>query len=487
MKNIYLLPILIFISFSVLAQTPSFQYAFNNSAGTATNEVRNMVKDELGNIYFCGALNGDLDFNGTKLSATKGGAYFGKATKTGTIVWLKNGGTASPYFAAANDITLDKNGNVYVCGSIPANQIASFENNSLSASSGGFVAKYSNTGNFIWAKGYFLPIYGIAVDGNNTPVIHYESEIIKINSSNGELINTIWGTISGNNINAKYHNIIIDSGNNIIVQAGNKVVKYDTNFNVIWSTPVISSLAETYRISLDNQGNVYGSFYALFGTVTVGTIAKSVFPNGYMYKLYANTGIPVFVDAIQFGGNASKIKHIIVDSSENYYLGGDGAFNTAQVVKLDKTKKSIWTKTLAGNVKVNAMVLQSTDCISLVGTHSGTSAFDTFSLKLPAGATTIDNSFFASLCSGTTGTEEIARHATNIKIFPNPSNGVFTLDMDLDDAEIEIYNLQGMKVYQSRNNARQSKIDLSDQPRGIYIYRVGSERQTKTTGKLMIE
>jgi hypothetical protein len=70
---------------------------------------------------------------------------------------------------------------------------------------------------------------------------------------------------------------------------------------------------------------------------------------------------------------------------------------------------------------------------------------------------------------------------------PNPSNGVFTFDTNFEQAEIEIYNLQGMKVYQSFKNSGQSKIDLSEQPVGIYIYRVGSKNQPPITGKITIE
>jgi len=488
MKKIYFFSILILISYLVSSQTPpGFQNALNNIAGIAANDIKNIVGDGSGNYYFCGKHTDELNFNGTKLPTGKGGAFFGKASSSGSILWLNQGGCENSLGDGAIDLAVDKNGDVFFCGSLSGFNPASFNGVALPSAFAGFVAKYSSSGKFLWAQGFGSVIYGIAIDNNNTPVVHWESEVHKLNPANGEIVYTPYGLISGNLMNPIYHNIKIDSGNNIIVQAGNKVIKFDTNFNILWSTPVTASLAETYRISLDNTGNVYGSFYALFGTVTVGTITKSNFPNGYMYRLDANTGNPTFVDLIQIGGNASKIKHIIVDSSENYYLVGDGAFNAPHIVKLDKTKKTLWDKALATNVKVNGFALQGNDCLSIGGTHSGTSAFDSYSLKLPEGTTTINNSFVASLCSGTTGTEEIARQAANIKIFPNPSNGIFTLAQDFDRAEIEIFNLQGMKVYQSRNNSRLSKIDLSDQPVGIYIYRVGSENQAKITGKLLVE
>jgi len=485
MKKIYLLAALISISCSLFAQTPNFQNPFNNSSGAANNEVKNLTKDGSGNIYFCGKQAGELDFNGTKLSAGKGGAYFGKATSAGTIIWLNQGGCTNSSGDNAYDIAVDKNGDVYVCGSLSGFQIASFNGTTLSTMYVGFVAKYSSSGQYLWAKGYGNVIYGIAIDNNNTPVVHWEQEVHRIDPANGEIVYTPYGSIAGNNMNPHYHNIKIDAGNNIIVQAGNKIVKFDTNFNTLWSTPVTSSLAETYRISLDNSGNVYGSFYALFGTVTIGGNSKTNFPNGYMYKLDATTGNPLFVDVIQIGANASKIKDIIVDDSENYYLSGDGAFNTPHILKLDKNKAPIWDKTLSTKIKVNGIVLLGSDCLSIGGIHSGIAALDTYTLKLPAGTTTLNNSFISGLCTGITSSIEIGNNA-DFQIYPNPSNGVFSVVSDSKNPEIEIYNLVGKLVYHSKSQSSTTTIDLTDQQSGIYFYRITLEKQFTKSGRIII-
>jgi hypothetical protein len=488
MKVIYTLAASILIAIEAIGQTPpDFQNALNNIAGTATNDIKNIIGDGSGNFYFCGKHDHELNFKGTKLPAGKGGAFFGKASSSGNILWLNQGGCENSLGDGAIDLAVDKKGDVYFCGTLTGFSPASFNGVKLPSAFGGFVAKYSSSGEFIWAHGYGSPIYAIAVDNNNTPVIHWESQIYKLNPANGDIDYTTYGMISGNLMNPIYHNIKIDAANNIIVQAGNKIIKFDPNFNILWSTPVTASLAETYRISLDKSGNVYATYYALFGTVTVGTISKSNFPNGYMYKLDANTGTPVFVDIIQINGFASKIKHVIIDNSENYYLVGDGAFNAPYISKLDKARVTLWNKAFPAKTKVNGFALLGDDCLAFGGTHSATSDFGSFSLKMPEGSMNIDNSFVASLCSKTTGTEEFGSQTAKIKVMPNPSNGVFTFDTNFEQAEIEIYNLQGIRIYQSKNNSRQSKIDLSNQPVGTYIYRVGSENKTPLTGKLTIE
>ncbi len=81
-------------------------------------------------------------------------------------------------------------------------------------------------------------------------------------------------------------------------------------------------------------------------------------------------------------------------------------------------------------------------------------------------------------------------NAGGIKIFPNPCNGHFTLQTDLNTvtggtAVLEIYNILGQPLYQSplMNTAGGLKqIDLTAQPSGVYLYRV-----VDTGGKLLGE
>ena len=74
-------------------------------------------------------------------------------------------------------------------------------------------------------------------------------------------------------------------------------------------------------------------------------------------------------------------------------------------------------------------------------------------------------------------------------IYPNPSNGIFTLQTNEMDAtkSISIYTLLGQKIYDSVISSNETTIDISNQPKGVYIYKVcGLEGETKS-GKLVIE
>ncbi|MBI3502081.1 MAG: T9SS type A sorting domain-containing protein [Bacteroidetes bacterium] len=68
-----------------------------------------------------------------------------------------------------------------------------------------------------------------------------------------------------------------------------------------------------------------------------------------------------------------------------------------------------------------------------------------------------------------------------ISIYPNPSNGKFTLSSEITKGEIIIYNVQGEKVTQSvipsgaslpAGQAGNLTIDLSNQPNGIYFLKL---------------
>lgn len=74
-------------------------------------------------------------------------------------------------------------------------------------------------------------------------------------------------------------------------------------------------------------------------------------------------------------------------------------------------------------------------------------------------------------------------------IYPNPSNGIYTLQTNEinDTKSISIYTLLGQKIYDAVISSNETTIDISNQPKGVYLYKVlGEEGETKS-GKLVIE
>jgi len=60
-----------------------------------------------------------------------------------------------------------------------------------------------------------------------------------------------------------------------------------------------------------------------------------------------------------------------------------------------------------------------------------------------------------------------------MSIYPNPSNGIFTLIMNneqgIKNIEVKVMNVLGQVVYQSAITAPQSEINLKEVPSGIYF------------------
>lgn len=66
--------------------------------------------------------------------------------------------------------------------------------------------------------------------------------------------------------------------------------------------------------------------------------------------------------------------------------------------------------------------------------------------------------------------------ANEVRIFPNPSNGIFTVATGVDNANasVTVLNVVGEQVYGATLTSQQSDINLSNQPAGIYTVIVKS-------------
>lgn len=75
-----------------------------------------------------------------------------------------------------------------------------------------------------------------------------------------------------------------------------------------------------------------------------------------------------------------------------------------------------------------------------------------------------------------------------LSVYPNPNNGKFIVaSSDLQIKTIEIYSVLGELVLTENLTANNIVIDISEQPQGIYFYKISSENNTVKTGKLMMQ
>jgi hypothetical protein len=62
--------------------------------------------------------------------------------------------------------------------------------------------------------------------------------------------------------------------------------------------------------------------------------------------------------------------------------------------------------------------------------------------------------------------------------YPNPTTGVFTIEID-NDAIIDIYNVLSELIISQKLEKRANKIDLTTLPDGIYSIKIKLDNQTK--------
>jgi len=86
-----------------------------------------------------------------------------------------------------------------------------------------------------------------------------------------------------------------------------------------------------------------------------------------------------------------------------------------------------------------------------------------------------------SICvtiSNITGIDNISNNSDQVTVYPNPNNGQFTLQSSFDgESLVEIYNVLGEKVFIKNLNSNKgsNSINISQQPNGVYLYRVITE------------
>jgi glutathione peroxidase len=82
----------------------------------------------------------------------------------------------------------------------------------------------------------------------------------------------------------------------------------------------------------------------------------------------------------------------------------------------------------------------------------------------------------------------VENNKTAIQVYPNPTvNGVVTLQGTANVSGIQVVNIMGQQVYSAQVNADKIQLDLSSQPKGVYLYRLIAKKGIVQIGKLIVE
>jgi uncharacterized delta-60 repeat protein len=502
-----------------------------NGSGDNSDNVRETIMDNTGNIYLCGYSVGkdtDRDMFVCKLTANGDtlwtrrltGTLFGSDEEANAIAldnnnnviisgYTKNSGTGSDitllkftsggnllwttqFNGTANesdrsyDLATDAQGNIYITGKTDINPSPIIINDEI------FTAKYSSNGNLLWSsihnggggidrgRNIHLSANGsVYVCGQSDNGTNEDAIVIKYNSNGAEQ----WTyAFNSNHDNFKQSILGADESVTLLVNVSDQLD----------SLPSHIALA---RVSASGQA-VWEQLYdhpsglALFGEhlavsasgdfVIVGSIANAPAP-AYNYDCltlqYNASGVyqwavpynsPAGLDDIGDAVTIDNSGHIIIACHSNASSAEDINY---QLVLLAYDSN--------GGTFLNSGVFALSDTLNICNT-----------LTLAGNQLVVGGSIWQAESQRdivvvkydlALGLHEV--DAPSISLFPNPTFGALQLTIpgEFLGQTAQVVNLIGRKVKEISLNSTQQIIDLSDLPAGYYFIQYGSSQAHKTT------
>lgn len=303
-----------------------------------------------------------------------------------------------------------------------------------------------------------IPNSGSSILGNNSSNDSYTiTVVVKLNNSANNVIVAKNDTTSGNP--AGFSLTTNSSGNVEFKQATNN----GTNTTVTSSLPVAVNTFITLSVSYDNITNnmkLYeNGILADFATAT-GVPVSSLAPTGIGYSYGTNSGNLKGDISDLVISNTAITGRQIAELSEN--LLAHRSIQNANVIAQYKFNQGIANGNNAGLTTLYNEV---------VGGPVGT--LENFALNGTTSNWTYDNNALETL---NTNSFYIA---DDLKIYPNPSTGIFTIAIE-KEATVKVYDMLGKEIYINTVKTGTTSIDISNYQSGIYLLNVITENGSVT-------
>ncbi len=519
---------------SCCGNTNAQTWNWANSAGGVNEELgRSIANDIYGNVYVAGNFSSPTVTFGSIIltSVATNNIFIVKYNAAGNVLWAKSAGGA--YFDYGDKhICTDAFGGLYITGGFVSTITFGSITLTSVAYNDIFLVKYDSAGNVIWAKsaggnnsdigngvcsdkngnvfvtGYFKSLsisFGTTAFTNpnttntNTFIAKYDGAGNSVWANRDTLANSIGCSISCDTSGNVYTTGVfnrptITFGSTILPNAGVNtddifVVKYDNSGNLLWlRTAGGTGNERSYGIISDDNGNTYITGYCS-SSFTFGT---STLTNSGIYR--------VLVGKFDSFGNAIWAKDagtsgvdmgrgINIDLNGNIYITGGFQSPTITfdsftliktnstsaddifVVKYDPLGNVIWALNEGGNMYDIGWSI----CVDSFGAVFITGGFSSTTISF--GSTTLTNSgnftndMFAAKLNYVTGMFENNSETKNISAFPNPTEGIFNLELSTNSTII-IFNVLGQEIFNETFKMGTRKFDMQNQAKGIYFVKI---------------
>lgn len=442
--------------------------------------------DAGGNIYITGwytsaSLTMDT-YTLTNSATTTSDMFIAKLNTAGNTIWAKSiGGTSSE---RGYGIAVDASGNVFTTGAFSSPTInfgTGVLTNAGSATNDFFIVKHNASGTTQWSK---------SCGGANA-----EAGLSAATDSLGNVY-----------VTGAYSSSAINFGTGALSNAtvGTRdlfVVKYDGLGTAAWSIRSGGSSDDVGNAIAVRKNAVYftgayNSTSLAFGTTSLTNVSAGT--SDVFLAKYDLSGNSLW--AKKAGGNDSEEGNgLAIDSFGNVYLTGFFSSNSLTfgttiindfsvgyrdlyIASYDGAGNSLWA-TQAGSTydeTANCISVNATGIDVYVGGtfNSGSVSFGAYTVLKGCG----DDVFVAKLQGPLVGMKEESI-AKQIKLYPNPTSGKFTLAAE---GQIVFYNALGEMILTEKLN-NQNQFDFSTYTKGVYLYRVVTDNKGVYTGRVVVD
>ncbi len=331
MKKIYLLSILLLLAGHGFTQNYEWAHFIGGSGAPTLETANDIALDENGNVYTVGRYSTipgiPVDFNpgpGNAISSLPG-SYISKLDEQGIMVWTRfltdvivQGN--SIHASRIESIAIDPEGNIIISGNCTSGADLNagpgvFTLPELAPYVGGFIAKYSAAGIFLWAKA--LPITPLNYDPNFPASLEYQfsSKLATDNESNITMGITFKAQID---VDPGPDTLLFTTG-----QATNVLLlKLTSTGNLIWAKQIFGDIGLT-ELTTDVNDQIYlsGSYnIAFFDFQNPSPFPTVNLYDGYILKLTEN-GEFIWVKTMG-GASFDGANSLNIDATGNVYCTG---------------------------------------------------------------------------------------------------------------------------------------------------------------------
>lgn len=247
-----------------------------------------------------------------------------------------------------------------------------------------------------------------------------------------------------------------------------------SNEKEIWSKLLFSECeygCSAFELDLDNLENLF------FISSHAGKGSSSWSLNSWN----KNTGTENWKKTKGYNGYYG-LNDLLLNSGNIYLAGGWGTW-WDNIYLLD-LNGNIIEFTISSKLHINKLILNNSNELYMVGST------DEDSLKAEDGSFVVPRTMFiAKLNSNGLTTINESKSISNNIIYPNPTQGKFTIEFNSPVNNLSVKNILGQEVFhqnlQSSSNGEYA-IDLSNQPKGIYFLEISSG-EVKETRKVVVQ